>query len=640
MSMPSAAGRSSHGTYRFEEHGGTDSTSKGNYLLRPGCGAEVWSPPYKEGGTMTIRLLPMLDPETGRLTPYRRSTGPNMFGDWIRHFPAARRMGDPPCTFIYKDTRDQSADGTATPGWVLYRAVEQLVRSRQDPGWGGYLLSSAGKSALLPKPDEVFLASAAIVEYNGKIKMTGTQAGDPQIIVEITRGLGKSLLEQLNATTPNFNGDPNDYSQSMANGNPLDLAFGKFITIYRKADGDPRQRGQQQLVGMPTIGGTRPQFNQGGGGNGQVAGFDCFLSDSFNGMTPNWSQGEAFFTQRAKTWDDILYFPTVLEQADLLARKFPPNMITYAWRDHPDWIPEDIQRAAVAAHSLSMGGYGGVVGALPGAIQFGGGPGPQPGGFSPPGQFGAPAGFQPGGVSGGFSGPPGQVGAITGFQPGGVPGGFSGPPGLAPAGAPPAGFSGAPAYGQPPQFGQGPQGFGAPGAIPQFGQGPQPQFGQPQFGQPAAAPAPAPSFGQPGASPQPAFGQPGGSPQPSFGQPPMTPFGAAQPAAAPQQFGQSPPGFQPQGQPNFGAPQGAPGVPAPGGWPLTNTAAPPPGDVSVPPGSIPAGVGPATPPTGQQPYAAPGGVPGQPPMVAPTPGAAMGGVGGALMAAREHIQRT
>lgn len=597
MSMPSTAGRTGGGrTYVFGQHGGSDSTSKGVFYLKPGCGADVWSPSNADNAFMTVRLLPVRNPDNPTAwEPYRISPEPNAFGDWIRHFPACRKLGDPSVTFIYKDPRDESVDGQMTPGAILHRAIEARVRAKTDPGWGGYLQGSAGKSALLSRPSEVFLMQCVIVATNGQPKMLGANANDPVIVLALSGGVGKSLVEQLNRTREGYAGDMTDYPNSMAFGDPVSLQHGMFLTIYRKSDGDPRTRGGQNMAAqMPMIGGNRPAFGSGGNSRTEI-GFDCFLEPTYAGMQANWSSYDSFFASRAKAWDEILYFPTVQEQAKLLADKFPADMIVYAWREHPDWIPEHVQRAAVAAHSVAMGGFG-----MPGGNpQFpqqqlpfmpqGAGFGPTPFGAPPMGAPQQPAGPAPGmpgmpamppmGMPGAAPGASGMPGAPAGFgapqqpafgapqqqpfgmpqqpagpAPFGAPGGFQPPAavGAPPVGQPQPGFSGPPAF-------QPPAGFGAPpiAGQPAFGQPQQPQ--QPFPGQPGQAAAAPPWLGAGNTAAQPQMPQ---QPQPGYPTQPQMP---QQPQ---MQMPQQPQMQMPQ-QPQLGTPTGPaqpaqPGYPTPG----------------------------------------------------------------------------
>lgn len=614
MSMPSAAGRSGGGrTYVFGQHGGSDSTGKGVFLLKPGCGADVWSPSFADKAFMTVRLMPVRNPENPAVwEPYRHSPEPNAFGDWIRHFPAIRKYGDPSVTYIYKDPRDESIDGQMTPGAVLYRAVKARVDARTDPGWGGYLNGGQGRSALLSKPSDVFLMQCVIVAMNGEPKMLGANANDPVIVLSLSSGVGKSLVEQLNRIREGYAGDMLDYPNAFAAGDPVSLHNGAFVTFYRKGDGDPRTRGnamggQQQML---QIGGQRPAFGSGGGGGRSEIGFDCFVEPTYGGMSANWSSHDAFFASRAKAWDDILYFPTVQEQAKLLADKFPAEMITYAWREHPDWIPESVQRAAIAAHSVAMGGFG-----MPGGNpQF-----PQQGfpqqGFPQQGfgqtPFGAPpmgAPIPPTMQFGGAQPAPGMFGAPA--APTGPAPGMPGMPQMPPMGGAPFGAPQGPAFGAP----QAPA-FGAPAGQPPFGAAPGFSGPPAQQGFPPAAGVPFMShpvgqspFGQQPQQPQGAppmqFGG-GFTPPPAAGAPPMMPpqHEPTQPAFAPPPgFGGPPAGFGAPGMPGMpGQPQ-QPQFPAQPGQPGQAAAAPAwlgAGNSVAPPLGTP--TGPAQPTMPQQP---------------------------------------
>ncbi len=490
--------------YSFADHGNSNQgTKQGKFIIKNNA-AQHWNPCWGEGVTV-IRPYPARSVEQGvTWDPYRFSDANGDFGDWIRRYDAVRNFGDPGVTFIIADPADPvREDPQNLPAWVLFNAIDRAVNAGQEQqGWAGLLRGGRGRSPVLSRPSEVYLLQGAIMQNKSELYNPPRGFGeDKPLVLELSMNAGVSLVTELNRKVENGSAPDGDWEHLFLNGDPVGLANGRFITFYKLADGDPRVRQQQQAGGWNTA----PQ-TQNGQRQQEPIGFGCYLEPTFNGMPANLQQFEQQLIGKVQPWDEILWFPTVDEQAHLISDKFPPDMILYAWRDHPHWIPEAIRNRAVAQHAVNAPAGGWQQGW--GAQQ----PGQQPG-------FGAPP-------AGGFGAPPA--------------GGFGAPP----VGQPAAGF------GQP-QFPA--QQF--PGQQP--AQQPAQQFPAQQF---PAQQFPAQQFpGQAPAQQFPAQPQAQQFPAQQFpGQPPAQQFPAQPPA---QQFPGQPP-QQPQG--GFGVPAGGFGVPQPG----------------------------------------------------------------------------
>lgn len=562
--------------YSFADHGNSVSGQRqGKFVIKNNL-AQHWTPCWGDGVTV-IRPFPAKNPDdpTGQSwDPYRFSAEHGQLGDWFRRYDAVRNFGDPGVTMIIRDPADPTAQDTQMiPAHVIYNAISSAVKAGQDQrGWAALLIGGRNRGAVLPRPSEVYLIQGAIMQHKTEVynPPRGFAPEEKPLVLELSMGAGTALLAELERVIEGNQAADGDWENMFVNGDPVGLNNGRFITFYKLADGDPRTRQAQQAGGW-----NAPQQQQGGGRQQEAIGFGCYLEPTFNGIPARLNDFEAQVAAKVQNWDDILWFPTVEEQANLLADKLPPEVIMYAWRDHPEWIPENIRNRAVAAHSVNAPAGGG--------WQQGWGPGQQgqtAPGVAASGGFGAPP-------AGGFGAPaqaaqfpqPGQ----TQFPQGAVPGGFGGAPTVAvapvaaqfpqgqfpPQGAPPQAQQFAPPQAQQfPQHGVPPQGQFAPQGVPSQGQlaPPYGQFPQgQQFQQPQQAVAPQ-------AAPPASFGAPSG-----FGAPPAG-FGAQQAAVPPAAFPQHgqpqfAPGHDPaqMGQPNYGVPSGPTGGPPPsapaGGYP-------------------------------------------------------------------------
>lgn len=354
--------------YQFSQHGQSEQGQRhGNYLIANNQ-ADLWSPAYGQGVT-TIRVFPAKSLDNpNEWDPYRfPSTDPHDplgFGDWIRRYPAVRSMGDPPVTFIQHDPADpQIEDPQMTPGWLLFRAIDRAVAQGQDrPGWAALLRGSRGRGAQLSRPSEVYLVQCAIMQYKNRAYSPpkGFGQDDKLVVMELGPSAGLAMLNECHREVEGYQGDPDDLAARYANGDPISLDAGRFVNFYTLKDGDPRQAQQVAAGGWNSGGGGQGGFgggNRGGrGGNDEPIGYGCFMEEQFNGIPARLRDFESAVASRVRNWDEILRFPTIEEQAHLLADKFPPEVIEYAWSSHPEWIPEEVRRRARAAVSVGVQG--------------------------------------------------------------------------------------------------------------------------------------------------------------------------------------------------------------------------------------------------------------------------------------------
>ncbi len=611
--------------YSMQEHGHSETGQRqGQHVCKPLV--DYWTLAYGEGKTTTIRILPGLNPDFNpqdpntsywdpyRLAPYSTQTE-RSWGDWIRRYSTVK-MGDPAVSFIIADpTQTSSQDIQMTPAWVLFNAIDRAVANKQEQqGWAGMLRGGTGRRAQLARPSETYLVQAFLAGFGVKQYWPpkGFAAEDKTLVVGLSTSAGEAMITEMNRLREGYQGDPFDYENAMANGDPISLDYGRWVTFYTLADGDPRQRQQQSNAGWNAA---QSRGNQGGGRGQDPIGYGAFLETTFGGNGARLREVEQAVFQKVKPWREILHFPTIEEQAMLLADKFPANAICYAWRDHEEWIPEAVKRRNVGAHSYGGVDMSGVQGYGQGLMPPAGPMPPQQGWgqLPPPPPLGVP-GAPPQGMAPAQQGwaapppmpqqaaPPSQMAppppqAAPGYPPG--PAGMPGQPGMPPVAA---------AFGQP----QAAPGFPQQAAPPQAAPGFPPQAAPPGFApqQPQAAP--------PGFAAQAAPGFPPQAAPPGFGQPPQ-----AQPSAPPPQPQHAAPGWgQPQQPQQSAMPQpqmpstawGAQGnhavdptVPTgmPAGAPMQM---PPPGQQGFPPQAAPPGFAP------QQPQAAP---PGFPPQAAP-----------------------
>jgi len=336
--------------YSMTQHGQSTQTAKqGNYLLKPSAGCDMWSPAYNSGVT-TIRVLPVPDPYhegagPAPFDPYRfpaeDPNDPLGFGDWVRRYPALRNMGDPGITCIIADPADeQIVDAQSTPGYVLYNNIKRAIDQGQErPGWGMLMKGGRNRGAQLPKPGEVYLVQCFIMQYKSKPYPAprGFSAEEQPIVMELGTSAGNAMLREFRAEYENYQGDPNDFESRYLCGDPISLHAGRFVNFYTLAEGDPRQFQQQgaQQGGGWNQGGQSGNWQQGGNQREEI-GYGCFCEPQFNGIPATLADFEQVVRSKVKPWDEIVNVMSIEQQAQLLADKFPPDVIMYGWADYPD----------------------------------------------------------------------------------------------------------------------------------------------------------------------------------------------------------------------------------------------------------------------------------------------------------------
>jgi len=363
--------------YSMEQHGqvGNVGQQMGDFFLAA-TGYRTQSLSYDTHGT-TLRLLPGVefDDDGNRCwAPYRVTDSQLGFGDWIRRYTAVWRAGatgGQKVSFITHDPADPACGPDAemqSPGFILWSEINRAVKAKQDRGgWAGLLQGGSGRAEELPRPTPVYVAYGALVQRGGKDFTNdrgsirpprGLVEGEDIPVVFMKRTAGEALLRELNREVEGYAGDPEDFAARYLHGDPVALSSGKFVHFYRKQDGPPGERQQQQGQGAPAA---FAPVAAGGGGQGRTeAGYDVVLWDSYAGIPARLDAFEPYLRQKLQPFDDILSFPTYEEQAQLLADKFPPDVIEYAWRDHPEWIPDSVREKARAMSQthVAVGGYG------------------------------------------------------------------------------------------------------------------------------------------------------------------------------------------------------------------------------------------------------------------------------------------
>lgn len=370
--------------YSFANHGSfTSNYANGKHYILNNQ-ADIWSPNFQDG-TTTIRIFPTVQP-TGapagqpqlQWTPYRYSAEPNDFGDWLRRYPAVRSCGEPGVSFIMADpSQGDVIDEQMLPAWVLYNAIHRAIKNgTEEKGWAALTKGGAGRGALLARPSSVYLVQCALMQHGRNVYAPPRGFGeeDRLVVMELSQSAGEAMTTEMNKIREGSQAVDFDWQNMFVYGDPISLENGAYVNFYSLERGDPRS------AQTTAAGGWNAPSQQAGGRRGNdPKGFGCFLEPTFRNLPARLIEYQQRVAAKVKPWDQILRFPTVEEQAHLLADKFRPDVILYAFQDHKDWIPETIRNRAVARTVVDApaGGWtqyqNGGPGAAPPAGQFDGG---------------------------------------------------------------------------------------------------------------------------------------------------------------------------------------------------------------------------------------------------------------------------
>ena len=306
----------------------------------------------KDWGTTDVvyRILPAFNPEVpGQWDQLILSQDRSQLGEWIRFYPMSRGLGDPlhsedAVQFILKEP-DSNQSEDAFPSQVLYNTVDRACKAGTDPGGWARLLKFDGKLRRAPLSKCEACGFMRVATVRGSVYDPAAQKSKIQDM-QPWKGLGPEDMMQVlllpGATGKKVQDMIIDYFVKTGI-DPVAIGQGAFLRMWQAEMGDPRK-----LVTFPASGTAR-------------RGWDVHIMDVYEGQSPELSQYEQLLrTKLLPSWDDIIKIPTIEEQARLLAARFDPKLIVFAFADYPEWIPEDVRaKAAARVQQAVPQGYGG-----------------------------------------------------------------------------------------------------------------------------------------------------------------------------------------------------------------------------------------------------------------------------------------
>ena len=358
--------------YSLAAHGtGIQREASPNKVLRPDVrNLYYYGLNYGDNGQNIIRIWPnySLDDNGNKVwTPFRNSLDiPMDFGDWIRRYPVARKVAGTHLTFIIGDP-SREYDFSHKPINVLHDALTRAIKAGQEKQGWSRLLDRDKSGAMLQKSSFCYFVQCGLFSHGtrGTYKdgkgFPGVHPEMYGVLMELTEAAGREMLQQMDMRKEVSGDTPlDDFEARFVHGDPISLTHGRFVTFYKKSDMDPRQRRAYNANGasINTLGLVNTLA---GSGNQQAksGGYNCFIEatceahpmGTISAVMP--ADLHASIENKVKPWDEILYFPSEVEQAHMIAPLYPADLIMYAFADHPDWIPDGVRAASVNAVSFA-----------------------------------------------------------------------------------------------------------------------------------------------------------------------------------------------------------------------------------------------------------------------------------------------
>jgi len=321
------------GRYRMKNEGQPSGRGlQGMYVLNEGAGCQVYRPTWQ--GTRTVfRPFPARDPENASAwDPFRLSDEDRDFGDWIRRYDVAFSFGNPGITFIIKDPRDRTSDDQQNPVWMLYRSIQQAVKSGQGlPAWNPLIFGATGRAAPINAPKDGYVMQGILMEHksNPQTPPRGCKLEDQPVIMLMSQSAGGALLDTLSERKEDG---------TWKHGDVIDLDAGGFIQFHQIGSQRPAD-----ATGQPA-GGTNMTLGGGAGGVADNNRYEAWILDQCNGIAPSFPGIHALAEAHVKSWDEIIRMPSTEEQVRMLCSAgIPASAIVYALGDaYSEFIPQHV----------------------------------------------------------------------------------------------------------------------------------------------------------------------------------------------------------------------------------------------------------------------------------------------------------
>jgi hypothetical protein len=303
---------------------------------------------------LCLRLLPLYAQPEGasdrQFVNFREGRDNAMFGDWSRLLTCAHWVGNPGVCFIIHD---------GNPEINLYESPYHVLR---NVAWNN---SSKSKSGIahptlgrlfddllsdafaknshigsLKKAEPTLFVSASVITLDDSGRpVLGSFTDDRKKNARII-GLKTSAAHSLYSAL----GVQDDATHDFVCGDMLSFSGAKLVTFLPETyQGDGKNRTALSADGITGV--KVPKFAQ--QTNPLVVGYPpsrssmthfAVVHDSYNGQEISLEPYAERLVAESLSWDEYLNIPTYEEQAEILASRFPREILDFAWREFPQYL--------------------------------------------------------------------------------------------------------------------------------------------------------------------------------------------------------------------------------------------------------------------------------------------------------------
>lgn len=302
-------------------------------------------------GGFCVRLLPIVDQAASRggkpeFVNFREGRDGIAFGDWCRLMTVAYWVGNPGVCFIVHDNNPE-LDIKQSPYFLLRDAAKA---NKETPGIGRLFTELTAQRVMnshigsMTSPEKMLFisGSAVYVDDRGQITL-GAFTDDVKKnarVIGLKYSATQSLLSALNARDPQ--------TGEFMCGDMLSSGPAKLLSIIPESF----TAGPQQSIGVGEHGPDVFQCPPYARSNDPNAKFIigrppqksrsafthyAILHDTYRGQQISLEPMMDRLVSESKSFDEMLYVPSYEEQAELLSRAFPHEVLDFAWQDFPEY---------------------------------------------------------------------------------------------------------------------------------------------------------------------------------------------------------------------------------------------------------------------------------------------------------------
>jgi len=351
------------------------------------CNADLVSPFKISWGdpgvpmTTSFKIMPALDPDTGKPLPWKEVAAPGDFTPWIKKYMAVRGGGSPGQTYILYDPADYADQQERDVIWqypakVLIGAVGKAAKANVgEPVWQSMIKGSQSSGAIIKQPQFMYLVLGSVIETKSEmVSVPSGLNGTKLSLIDLGSGLGNDIARESDRLREGEVYDENiddikTLRKMFEHGNIVSLKTGPIVRAWPGESPDPRvsKVATQERRSLATM--KQKAAAHGSTQTSEKKGFNFYFDHECkmlaDGIDFSGVQDELFAA--IHPIEDCIKIATIEQQIEYLTRgtidpttgRPAMKLFEYAFADRDDWlamIPEDVIKRAKGSVSV-RGGY-------------------------------------------------------------------------------------------------------------------------------------------------------------------------------------------------------------------------------------------------------------------------------------------